>query len=341
MIKSFAVGLVVGKFAPLHYGHERLIRNALACCERTLVLSYSLPELPGYPPERRKKWLSQRFPAAEIMVVTPQHVTDWRAEGRMIDPMPPNAAPAEEHRRFVAQLCLHVWGTPVQAVFTGEDYGDGFAATLGLMFSSPVVHVRLDRSNDPRSGTRLRGNLHDNRHFLAPEIYADFVRRICLLGGESSGKSTLSTALGRHFETEYVAEYGRTLWEEKGGVLEYPDLLAIAREQVRREEAACLRSYRHVFCDTSPLTTLLYCLHMFGRAEPELFDLAVRPYDLLVLCAPDFPFVQDGTRRDESFRTFQHRWYLKALSVLGMPCLLVTGNMENRIAQIGAFLENG
>ncbi|WP_163317363.1 AAA family ATPase, partial [Enterobacter hormaechei] len=81
-----------------------------------------------------------------------------------------------------------------------------------------------------------------------------FVRRICLLGGESTGKSTLSKALADVLDTAYVTEFGRDYWEEKNGVLTADDLLHIAREQVRREQQA--EANRYLICDTSPLTTL-------------------------------------------------------------------------------------
>ncbi len=90
---------------------------------------------------------------------------------------------------------------------------------------------------------------------LAHDVYRSFVRRICLLGGESTGKSTLSKALADVLDTAYVAEFGRDYWEEKNGVLTADDLLHIAREQVRREQQA---EANRDLCDTSPLMTVLY-----------------------------------------------------------------------------------
>ncbi|MDP4366102.1 adenylyltransferase/cytidyltransferase family protein, partial [Escherichia coli] len=52
-MKPFATGLVVGKFAPLHCGHEKLINTALAQCEELFIISYSVPEMPDCEPEKR------------------------------------------------------------------------------------------------------------------------------------------------------------------------------------------------------------------------------------------------------------------------------------------------
>ena len=70
-MKPFATGLVVGKFAPLHCGHEKLINTALAQCEELFIISYSVPEMPDCEPEKRLTWLQVRFPQATILVLTP------------------------------------------------------------------------------------------------------------------------------------------------------------------------------------------------------------------------------------------------------------------------------
>jgi hypothetical protein len=138
----------------------------------------------------------------------------------------------------------------VDAVFTSEDYGDAFAAELTRCFRerSPglpaVQHVSVDRERRsvPISGTILRRNIHAHREWLSPQVYASFVQRVCLLGGESSGKSTLAEALAREFQTAQVAEFGRELWEAKSGELALDDMRHIAEVQVRREEEASLRA---------------------------------------------------------------------------------------------------
>jgi HTH-type transcriptional repressor of NAD biosynthesis genes len=87
-------------------------------------------------------------------------------------------------------------------------------------------------------------------------------------------------------------------------------------------------------CDTTPLTTLLYCEDMFGRTEPALQAHAQRRYDMLFLCSADFPFVQDGTRRDESFRLAQQHAYVAALSARGMRFTTLSGSVDARVAQV-------
>jgi HTH-type transcriptional regulator, transcriptional repressor of NAD biosynthesis genes len=111
-------------------------------------------------------------------------------------------------------------------------------------------------------------------------------------------------------------------------------LIDIARVQVAREEALHAEAEQAVFCDTSPLSTLGYAHWMFGVEPPELAVLARRAYDLTVLCAPDFDFVQDGTRREPAFRLQQQAWYEARLAGSGGRRILSTGPLEQRIAQV-------
>jgi HTH-type transcriptional repressor of NAD biosynthesis genes len=343
MSARFRRGLVVGKFAPLHKGPELVIGRALADCDEVVVISYSKPELPGCSPENRALWLEARFPTARRLVLSGELLRAWGPRE-----MPHNDAPAEQHRRFVAEVCHEQLRCFVDAVFTSEDYGEGFAAALTGYFqewdpSAPaVVHVPVDRDRRqlPVSGTLIRGDVHAHRQWLSPEVYASFVGRVCLLGGESSGKSTLAEQLARACNTTWVPEYGRALWEQRAGVLALPDMRHIAERQVALEEEALRAANRWLFCDTSPLTTLFYSRDLFGQVEPALEALARRPYDVTLLCAPDFPFVQDGTRREPGFRERQHAFYLEALAASGTPFSVLRGDVPSRVAQALALLED-
>jgi len=349
MSKRFKRGLVVGKFSPLHRGHELIVNRAIEDCHEVILLCYSKPEFPGCDAGLRQRWLSALFPSTRSLVVTDELLKGLVKSGEGPREVPHNDADELTHRRFCGFLCQHVLGVTADAVFTSEDYGDGFAGELTRYFREfkpslrAVKHVLVDKNRTklPICGTLLRQDIHAHRDWLAPIVYASFVERVCLLGGESSGKSTLAELLAREFSTVHVAEYGRELWEAKSGALMFEDMQHIAEVQIHREEEAVVQANRFAFCDTSPLTTLFYSRHIFGKAEPALERLTERPYDFTVLCAPDFAFVQDGTRQPEGFRMRQHEWHLDELSHRRIPFLAVTGPIQSRIRQIRELLLTG
>src|SRR3954470_23858219 len=68
-MKRFRWGLVVGKFSPLHRGHEYLIGRAIERCENVAIISYSKPEFAGCEAARRERWLAALFPGTRRLVI--------------------------------------------------------------------------------------------------------------------------------------------------------------------------------------------------------------------------------------------------------------------------------
>lgn len=327
-VKRYRRGLVVGKFCPLHRGHMLVIDTALAACDEVFVISYTRPEFAGCAPPQRAAWLAALYPQVRALVLD-----DATA-------IPANDAPDAVQRDFCARLCMAVLGVTVDAVFTSESYGDGFALALAASFGAPVAHVNVDQARIavPISGTALRADPHAHRRFLHPRVYADFVQRACILGGESSGKTTLARALAAHLGTTWAPEYGRELWEQKDGALAYADMLHIGVQQLAREAALAQDAHRWLICDTSPLVTQFYSQAMFDAVDPALAALAQQAYAVTFVCAPEFDFVQDGTRIDAAFRQRQHAWYCAELDRRGVGYTLLEGSVEARVAQAAQVL---
>lgn len=341
-LAHYQQGLIVGKFAPLHLGHEWLIAQAAAQCDKLLILSYTKPEFARCEVQARQHWLTQRFPEHDVLVIDDSWLSTV-CKSRHIETqlIPHNEECDAKQQHFLAWLLAHVVQLKPDALFCSEAYGPPTAAVLSRALGHKVqaVIVDLDRQTLPISASRIRQDPHGLSHWMAPVVQANFISRVVLLGGESSGKTTLAQALAKQFKTSWVPEYGRELWQQQNGVLSEADLLRIAHEQVHREEAALMTANRFLFCDTSPLTTLGYSGWMFGHAAPELQTLAERAYDRIILCEPDFPFVQDGTRRNEAlFRLEQHAWYQQQLAHSSTPVLTVAGSLSQRVARVVAWL---
>jgi len=164
--------------------------------------------------------------------------------------------------------------------------------------------------------------------------------RIAILGAESTGKSTLAEILARRHATLWVPEYLREFVEREGRTPREEEQVEIAFTQLAREEEAAARARGLLFCDTTPLMTMLYSQHYWGRVDTRLVQLALeRQYALTLVTAPDTPWEADGLQREsEQVRQRIHAQLLEVLEQLGVPYRLVGGTFEERAAQAGAVL---
>ncbi|WP_223650353.1 AAA family ATPase [Hymenobacter psoromatis] len=355
-----ALGLVVGKFWPPHWGHQLLLETAAAQVAELLVLVYANPDDLRHPAPTRAAWLRELYRGDDAALgprigPTPLRIIALTAEA---DALPPDAAPDLIHCAFVRQWLAH-HGYQPSVVFSSEAYGPGLAAHLG------AAHVMVDeaRRQVPVSGTELKLELGIemeelpaenpsiftlNSTLIHPFVAAQYgavpptpVPRLVLLGAESSGKTTLCQALAEALDTAWVPEYGRILHEQKNGALAYEDLLYIGRRQLELEDAATPHARGWLFCDTNATTTALYSYYYFHRCDPALQALARvcrARYARTFVCRPTVPFAQDGWRGPEALRQFQHGAILMQLDMLGIPYVLLDGSVEERVAQVRAAL---
>lgn len=310
-------GLVLGKFAPLHRGHQLLIETARKDVDVVVAAVY---ETSWYliPPEVRAGWIRLLYPDVHAVVV-PDLPPDRYDETTI------SAAHAHD---LLARLGRFT------DVFTSEDYGETLAGYLGAR------HVCVDRGRTrvPISSTALREGL-PARPWVDPLVYRSLVTKIALLGAESTGKTTLAQMLARRLGAPWVPEYGRELWEEKDGRLEFEDLERIADEQLRRE-AELAPDSGVLVCDTNASTTELWSRRLFGRASPRLVELAAATAGDYVtfLCDDDFDWVQDGTRESALARTEFHRLVKADLDRRGIYYEALRGTLDERVRQVEAAL---
>lgn len=167
------------------------------------------------------------------------------------------------------------------------------------------------------------------------------VRRVAILGAESTGKSTLAEALATHYDTVWVPEYLREFVETHGRTPRADEQFHIAATQVAREEAAQAQLQDGLlFCDTTPLMTAVYSYHYFTAPNAELAALAAsRCYNFTLVAAPTNPWVGDGLMRDgDTVRQTVHRLLIAALQEAGIPYLLVEGDVAQRVQQAARYV---
>ena len=300
------IGVVIGKFFPPHRGHKFLIDSTLAQVDELTVIVCDRRNQ-SISAETRARWLREIHPSAKV-IITPDDLPD--------EPEP------------WAQRTIKILRRKPDVVFTSEEYGEGYAKAMDCRH----VLVDLNRSSVPISATLIRSNPLSFLDFLEPCVRAYFVKRVVLIGVESTGKTTLAEALAQELNTNWIEEYGREYSAVKVDYWTTQDFVNIATEQQRRENFAARTSDQVLICDTNAFATSVWHLRYMGQYSPEVNEIADKDHvDLYLLAMPDFPFVQDGTRDGEHIRHEMHNWFVERLGQQKAPVVELTGPPEKRL----------
>ena len=340
---EFAHGLVIGKFYPVHAGHLQLVRAALARCARVTVqvLVSSQESIPG---ELRARWIRDELPQARVLVGVDDAPVDyadadaWDAHVTIMEDLLQTAACHDGDRGRAARGASGP-DVRVDAVFTSDSYG----AELARRFGATWVQVDPGRETVSVSGTAVRADPGAHWWALPPAVRSWFVRRVVVLGAESTGTTTLAEDLQTHYGLPPVPEFGREWSEIRPGGLSAPwhtaEFDLVAREQCRIEDAAAAATpVPLLVCDTDALATTLWHERYLGAVSPSVIALAAsRTPDLYLLTGAEIPFVQDGMRDGEHIRGSMHGAFRSTLaaqaSAGGAPWVELRGPRAARLRE--------
>jgi len=171
--------------------------------------------------------------------------------------------------------------------------------------------------------------------------------KVVLFGPESTGKTTLSELLARHYNSVWVPEYARRYlqnkwnnerktcdkWNNERKTCEHKDLIPIAIGQIKMENDLLRKADKVLICDTDLLETKVYSEEYYGGfVDPDLDKAAINnQYDLYLLTYIDTPWEKDDLRdrpeqREEMFKAFEN-----ALKKSQRPYILLKGDLKTRL----------
>jgi len=332
----YSHGMVVGKFYPPHTGHEYLIRTAAGKCERVTVVVAPNPR-ESIPLELRLAWLGEMFAGVEHVGFVGRY-----------DDIPIDYGDPRIWDAHCALFREAVGPGLVDAVFTSEDYGPELARRFG------AAHVGVDmaRKAFPVSGTAVRADPVAHWAFLAPAVRAWFARRVVVVGAESTGTTTMASALAGHYRglggvwaaTLWVPEYGRELTAQKLAALgpgatifdvtwERADFVQVANAQNEAEDAAARAGSPLLFCDTDARATAVWEERYLGSTSPPVLAKARTPDLYLLTDDRDVPFHDDGLRDGEHLRGWMTGRLREVLAASGVSTVELHGPHEERLAR--------
>ena len=306
-------GLVLGRFLPYHLGDAHLIRSARAQVDALTVLVCSL-ERDVIPGGLRYQWVRTAHPDCCV---------------RWIDAETPQRPDESAEPWSIWTALIGEQAGRVDRVFTGEDDRGEVARHLGAQH----IAINALRVEPPVSGSAILRDPMTQWDFIAPEARPWFVRRVALLGAESTGKSTICERLAREFHTRWVAEYGRLYCEQGRPAMQLVDVdfEAIAWGQAVWEDEAAVAANRVLLCDTDLHTTATWSDIVIGSRPAWLTEAArARRYDLIVLLDDDVPWVGDAVRVLQDRRVEHTRRIRAELDAAGRDYVTVSGGFAQR-----------
>lgn len=169
---------------------------------------------------------------------------------------------------------------------------------------------------------------------------------ISVVGGESTGKSTLAAALGIRLPGIVVSESLRNWVNQHGRVplaAEQSEVMAAHR---RAEQSALSHAHRTgpgwVISDSGPLMTAVYSIQYYE--DDSLLPLALEwtaQNDRVVWCQDDFPW-QPDPQRDGPDARLTSQQILAAIFAdnPGLPMLTVNGPLDARLDTVLSTVSN-
>jgi NadR type nicotinamide-nucleotide adenylyltransferase len=168
------------------------------------------------------------------------------------------------------------------------------------------------------------------------------LKKIVVIGPESTGKSWLCENLAAHFNTKWVKEYAREYLLTNGKEYTLNDLTLIAKGQLENENRIADRimdvwenidTNKPLFIDTDYYVMKVWSEFVFNQCSSDILNgIIQQKYDLYLLCKPDITWVSDELREYPNLKIreklFHH--YKDIMINQSVPWIEINGHFENR-----------
>lgn len=293
-------GLFIGYFEPLHLGHMRSILAAAGVCKALHVVIIPRPN--PHPDfditlQDKARWLQMAcadLPFIHVHILDSLELPVHESQASQNDVRVDIELTNQTLKNVIETLAL-----PLDSVI----FMDASNPLARADISPHLILTVMTTPNEPEFDTQaIAQNPIANWDAIHPVARRDYTKTVAIVGGESSGKTTLVYKLANYYGASLALEMGRLyVGTDLGGSeigLQYSDYAPIALNHASAIREACANATAPVtLVDTDFVTTQAFCEEYEGRSHPfvaaciDEFCL-----DFTILLDNNTPWVADGMR---------------------------------------------
>ncbi len=172
------------------------------------------------------------------------------------------------------------------------------------------------------------------------------LKKVVIIGPESTGKSTLCEQLADHYKTVWVKEYAREYLLKNGTEYSFENLYEIAQGQIKIENEAVnnlTNNNQLVFMDTDMYVMKVWSEFVFNKCDNRILtEITKRKYDLYLLCNTDLPWVKDELREYPDYKNREKLFYSykEDMTEQKTPWKIISGRHEERLQNAIVAIDN-